>query len=171
VQAPQGTDPAAMGGNVTDTEPTRDARQVAEELLRRLGAGDLRGVAALFAAEVEWRLSWPDEELGGAIPWIRPRRTPEDVLAHFQSLAEHNTPHGAGTSVDRVVVDGPDAVIVGTIRNVMRHTGVPYRAPFALHLTVEGGRIRRYHIYEDSLAVSRAWHGADAPSTARAVGS
>jgi ketosteroid isomerase-like protein len=54
---------------------------------------------------------------------------------------------------------GHDAVVLGTIRNVMRRTGEAYRAYVALHLTVEDGMIRRYHIYEDSLSVARAWHG------------
>ena len=140
--------------------PDEGTTTVVHQLLTCIASGDLDGIAALFAADVDWHLSWPDAELAGAIPWIRPRRTPADVRAHFAALAAHNGPHGQGTSVDRVLVSGADAVVLGTIRNVMRHSGVPYQADFALHLRVEAGRIRRYHIYEDSLAVWRAWHAA-----------
>lgn len=143
------------------TSPHDNTATVVQQLLTYIANGDLDGVAALFAPEVDWRLSWPDAELQGAIPWIRTRRTPADVRAHFSTLAAHNAPHGEGTTVDRVLVDGADAVVLGTIRNAMRHSGVPYRADFALHLRVEDGRIRRYHIYEDSLAVWNAWHDAE----------
>lgn len=145
---------------------------VVQHLLERIGAGDWDGVAALFAAEFDWHLSWPASELDGPVPWVRPRHTAADVGAHFATLAAHHAPDGAGTTVDRVLVDGADAVVLGTIRNVLRRPdaagaarvggtppgGTPYRADFALHLRVEGGRVRRYHVYEDSLAVSNAWH-------------
>lgn len=148
---------------------SRDTRGMVDELLGRLGEGDLPAVAALFAAEFDWRLSWPDRELTGAVPWIRERHTPGDVLNHFRSLAEHNTPHGFGTSVHQIVVEGENAVILGTIRNVMHRTHTPYTARFALHLGVEGGLITRYHIYEDSLAVAEAWHNRQVSSVGSAV--
>ncbi len=67
--------------------------------------------------------------------------------------------HEGGTTIDRIVVDGHDAVVLGMLRNVMRRTGEPYEAAVALHLSVEDGRVRRYHVYEDSLAVANAWRG------------
>jgi ketosteroid isomerase-like protein len=144
-----------------------ETRAVVERLLERIGAGDWDGAAALFADEFEWRLGWPDDELAGAVPWIRARRTQADVRAHFAALAAHNAPDGPGTTVERVLVEGGDAVVLGTIRNVLRRpntggaaAGTPYRADFALHLAVEGGRVRRYHVIEDSLAVSKAWHAS-----------
>jgi ketosteroid isomerase-like protein len=141
-----------------------DTSAVVRRLPVCIASGSLDEIAALFAPEVEWHLSWPEAELTGPVPWIRTRRTPADVRAHFAALAEHNAPDGAGTTVERVLVDGSDAVVLGTIRNVLRRSGTSYRADFALHLTIEGGRIRRYHTYEDSLAVSKAWHAA--PPTA-----
>lgn len=148
----------------TETRTTRDA---VERLLASLAAGDLEGLAALFAPELDWRLGWPASELGGDIPWIRPRRTPADVKEHFRTLAEHNEPYAGGTSIDHVLVDGNHAVITGTIRNVLRRNGVSYEADFALHLTIEAGLIRRYHIYEDTLAVARAWNAGTAQPSSR----
>ena len=142
-----------------DRTATADTHRVVDAFLGRLAVGDLPGLAALFADDVDWRLSWPASELDGPIPWVRTRRTPDGVLQHFRLLAEHNAPHGEGTRVERVLVDGADAVLLGTIRNAIRRTGAPYVAHFALHLTVEGGRVVRYHVYEDSLSVARAWEG------------
>ena len=151
---------------IPDAHAVTSTRRVVAAFLDHLDAGDLPGLSALFAPDVEWRLSWPEQALDGPIPWIRARRTPQDVAAHFRTLAEHNAPHGRGTEVERVVVDGEEAVLMGTIRSVMRRTGAAYEARFALHLTVEEGRIVRFHVYEDSLAVAEAWHAPVAASVA-----
>jgi len=49
--------------------------------------------------------------------------------------------------------------VFGEIRLTARSTGRPYRARFALHPTVRDGLIVRHHVYEDSLAVARAFGG------------
>jgi ketosteroid isomerase-like protein len=49
--------------------------------------------------------------------------------------------------------------VFGTIRAIVTPSGRRYEARFALHLTVQDGRMIRHHVYEDSLAVKRAWAG------------
>lgn len=134
-------------------------RRVVRRFLDLLDAGDVDGVAALFAPEVDFRLDWPERWLGGPIPWIRARHTPADMRAHFGAIAEHNAPHAGGTQVERVIVEDEEAVLMGVLRNVVRRTGMAYAARFALHLTIEDGLIARFHLYEDSLAVAEAWRG------------
>ncbi|GAA0904790.1 nuclear transport factor 2 family protein [Virgisporangium aurantiacum] len=134
-----------------------ETRAVVADLMGRIVAGDPERVAELFAEPVDWLLSWPEPaELPSDVPWIRPRRTRADVADHFRTLAEHHVPELNGTTVSDVLVDGTDAVVVGEIVQTVRRTGVAYRSPFALRLTVEGGLITRYHIYEDSLTVARS---------------
>ncbi|WP_327111010.1 nuclear transport factor 2 family protein [Nocardia sp. NBC_01730] len=131
---------------------------VVEELLRRIGSGDPEAIAELYAEDSDWKLDWPQAEHGRtATPWIRHRSTRADAAAHYRSLAEHHVPEEAATRVDRILVDGDDAVVLGEIRQTARPTGRAYRARFALHLTVEHGLITRHHIYEDSLAVAQAF--------------
>ncbi|WP_460525132.1 nuclear transport factor 2 family protein [Flindersiella endophytica] len=133
-------------------------RAVVEELLRRLGADGPERVAELFADQVDWKLDWPAAEHGrAATPWIRRRSTRSEVAAHFRELTEHHVPEAVGTEIERVLVDGDDAVVLGEIRQTARPTGRAYSARFALHVTVESGRILRYHVYEDSLAVAQAF--------------
>ncbi|MGP4115423.1 nuclear transport factor 2 family protein [Streptomyces sp. 4N509B] len=137
-------------------------RAVVEELLRRIGQGDPEHIAEMYAERVEWKLDWPQAEHGrGATPWIRHRRARADVAAHFRELAEHHVPGQAGTEIERVLVDGGDAVVLGEIRQTARRTNRAYRARFALHLTVEDGRVTRHHVYEDSLAVAQAFEAGD----------
>ncbi|MFI6577968.1 nuclear transport factor 2 family protein [Nocardiopsis sp. NPDC050513] len=137
---------------------TTATRTVVEDLLRRIGEGDHEGVAALFAERADWKLNWPEAEHGRpATPWIRHRSSRADASAHFRELTEHHVPEQAATRVERVLVDGQEAVVLGEIRQTARSTGRPYRARFALHLTVEGGSVTRYHVYEDNLAVAQAF--------------
>ncbi|BDU03240.1 MULTISPECIES: nuclear transport factor 2 family protein [Nocardia] len=133
-------------------------RTVVEELLRRIGSGDPEAVAELYAEDTDWRLDWPEAEHGrAATPWIRHRRTRADAADHYRSIAEHHVPEEVATRVERVLVDGADAVVLGEIRQTARRTGRAYRARFALHLTVRNGLITRHHVYEDSLAVAQAF--------------
>ncbi|MFH9549219.1 nuclear transport factor 2 family protein [Streptomyces sp. NPDC017435] len=146
--------------SATPTTP----RAVVRELLRRIGEGDPARIAELYAERSDWKLDWPDAEhgrAGSATPWIRHRVTRADAAAHYRELAEHHVPGQAATEIERILVDGDDAVVLGEIRQAARSTGRAYRARFALHLTIEGGLVTRHHVYEDSLAVARAF-GADA---------
>ncbi|WP_399125696.1 nuclear transport factor 2 family protein [Streptomyces sp. ITFR-6] len=103
-------------------------------------------------------LDWPEGEPGrAATPWMRHRSTRADAAAHYRELGGHHVPGAAATEIERVLVDGDDAVVFGEIRQTARSTGRAYRARFALHLTFAGGLVTRHHVYEDSLAVARAF--------------
>ncbi|WP_063734872.1 nuclear transport factor 2 family protein [Streptomyces sp. RTd22] len=133
-------------------------RAVVEELLHRIGEGDPERIAELYAERGDWKLAWPKTEHGRtATPWIRHRTTRADAAAHYRELAEHHVPGQAATEIERILVDGNDAVVLGEIRQTARPTGRAYLARFALHLTVEDGLVTRHHVYEDSLAVARAF--------------
>ncbi|MFA7762830.1 nuclear transport factor 2 family protein [Streptomyces sp. NRRL S-448] len=139
-----------------------DTRAVVEELLRRIGEGDPERIAELYAEQGDWKLAWPEAEHGRtATPWIRHRSTRADAAAHYRELAEHHVPEDVGTEVERILIDGTDAVVLGEIRQTARPTGRAYRARFALHLSVEDGLVTRHHVYEDSLAVARAFEAGN----------
>jgi len=134
-------------------------RTVVDELLHRLAAGSPDHVAELYADRVDWRLNWPSDEHDADVPWIRTRSSREDVADHYRTIAAEHVPEHAGFDLERVLVDGSDAVVIGTIRNTVRRTGLSYVAHVALHLTVRDALIIRHHVYEDSLAVARSWSG------------
>ncbi|MFI0820789.1 nuclear transport factor 2 family protein [Streptomyces sp. NPDC021098] len=133
-------------------------RAVVEELLRRIGGGDPGRIAELYAARGDWKLDWPEAEHGrSATPWIRYRSTRADAADHYPELAEHHVPGQAAIEIERILIDGNDAVVLGEIRQTARSAGCAYRARFALHLTVKDGLVTRHHVYEDSLAVAQAF--------------
>ncbi|GAA5116239.1 nuclear transport factor 2 family protein [Pseudonocardia adelaidensis] len=134
-----------------------NTRQTVDELLRRIAAGDPDRIAPLFADEVDWELDWPDGDYTQTVPWIRRRGTRAEAADNFREIAEHHVPGESDARVHAVLVDGADAVVLGEIAHTAKPTGRSYVAAFALHVTVADGLITRYHIYEDSLAVARAF--------------
>lgn len=134
-------------------------RDTVLKLLRRIGEEPPERIAELYAPTVDWRLDWPEDEHGARVPWIRERSTRADVAEHYRELREHHLPELAWADVSSILVDGADAVVLGTLGQTRRADGVAYSARFALHLTVAGGLLTRHHVYEDSLAVARAFYG------------
>jgi ketosteroid isomerase-like protein len=108
-------------------------------------------LVALFADEVDWLLAE-----NPVVPWIRPRSTAAECAAQFTELMEHTVPEDARASVDSFLVDGTSAVLMGHLSGTVRATGISFEGPFALHLTVEEGRITRHHLYENSLSIAEA---------------
>ena len=126
-------------------------RAVVQEFLTARVAGNTGRLVALFADEVDWLLAE-----NPVVPWIRPRSTPAECAAQFTELMEYTVPEDARASVDTFLVDGTDAVLMGHLSGTVRATGRPFEGPFALHLTVENGRITRHHLYENSLSIAEA---------------
>ena len=88
------------------------------------------------------------------VPWIRPRRTREDMADFFATMNANFVPEDRSASVSGLLVDGKDAVVMGHVSQRLKRNGKAFTTPFALHLTVSDGLITRYHVYEDSLAVA-----------------
>jgi len=138
------------------TQPM-STRAVVDALLQRIATGDPAKIVELCADQVDWKLGWPEDEHGAAVPWIRHRSTRADVEDHYRTLGDYHVPNQANVDIAAIVLDGADAVIIGELGQTLRATGVTYRAAFALYLTVSDGLITRHHILEDSLAVTRAF--------------
>jgi ketosteroid isomerase-like protein len=134
-----------------------DTRETVTELLQRIGSGDPQKIAELYAERVDWRLSWPPDDRTAVVPWIRERTTRAGVAEHFRLIGQHHVAGATSATVDRLLVDGQDAMVLGTLTNTAKPTGRRYAAAFALHLTVVDGEIVRHHVYEDSLAVWTAF--------------
>ncbi|MFD6290950.1 nuclear transport factor 2 family protein [Streptomyces sp. NPDC060205] len=141
----------SVGSSATADVSGAVTRAVVEEFLAARVAGDTGRLVEIFAERVDWVLA---ENPG--VPWIRPRSTAAECAAQAVELAEHTVPEDARVSVDAFLVDGADAVLTGWVSGTVRATGKSFEGPFALRLTVGGGRITRHHLYEDGLAVAEA---------------
>src|SRR5690606_41734385 len=123
----------------------------------RRGGGDPGRIGQLFAGRAAWTPDWPAGAHTRAVPCMRHRSTRAEAADHFRELAARHVPGESDAHVHAVLVDGADAVVLGEVAHTAKPTGRRYAAAFALHLTVADGLITRYHVYEDSLAVARAF--------------
>ncbi|MCU1490470.1 MAG: ketosteroid isomerase-like protein [Acidimicrobiaceae bacterium] len=134
---------------------THDGKRT-EELLAsfmdRLGKKDAEGIAELFADDIDWYV--PGSE---ALPWTGPRSRREHVSEYFGKLWPAFASGESSATIDKVVIDGQDAVVFSRFDHTVATSGKRLHTPAALHLTMANGQIVRMHLYEDTLAVHEAF--------------
>ncbi|WP_158884163.1 nuclear transport factor 2 family protein [Amycolatopsis anabasis] len=126
-------------------------RKIVTDFYARLDAGDVPGAAALFAERVDWNIPGATEH----VPWIGPRKSRAEVAEFFRTLDRDYLERDHFT-VEKILVDGPDAIAVGHLRSTVLATGRVIESPFAVRFTVEDGRITKYLMFEDSWRVAEA---------------
>lgn len=136
-----------------DTRQTTEeaTRTVVQEFLTARLASDTARLTEIFADDVDWLLAE-----NPVVPWIRPRSTGPECALQGEELAKYTVAEDSSATMDALLVDGTDAVILGRLSGTVSATGKSFEGPFALRLTVENGRITRHHLYENSLSVAEA---------------
>jgi hypothetical protein len=136
------------------TSPAKN--QTTEELMAsfmdRLGEQDAEGIGELFADEIDWYV--PGDE---ALPWTGSRSRREHVAEYFRTMWPAFAPGQSTATLDKVVIDGDDAVVFSSFTHTVARNGKRLRTPAAMHLTIANGQIVRMHLYEDTLAVHEAF--------------
>ncbi|WP_079146263.1 nuclear transport factor 2 family protein [Streptomyces lydicus] len=127
-----------------------ETRTVVEEFYRRLDNGETNRLGELFADEIEWDIYGAEE-----VPWTGRRTTRQQAVEFFATLPDHLQPEDF--AVLHLLVEGTEAVALGTMRHIVKATGKTFSSPFAFHFTVADGKITRYVTFEDSLALARAF--------------
>jgi ketosteroid isomerase-like protein len=131
----------------TEAGRTEATRAVMLELFQRMAARDPERIAELFADEVDWYIPGDTQ----VAPWVGRRHTRADVAAFYRMLNGAVTPLGA--DLQSLLVDGDVAVAAGEFSSRMERTGRVLDSLFFIHATVRDGRIVRYRLLEDTLAV------------------
>lgn len=130
---------------------TESTRSVVEEFFRRIGTGEGERALELLAEPLDW-FTPGDTAL---IPWMGQRSTRGEVADFFEQAGENLTPQEF--SIERVLADGDAAVALGSFRYLVNATGKAFASEFAVELRVADGLITRYHMHEDSHAISLAF--------------
>jgi uncharacterized protein len=131
--------------------PEAAVRETVESFFRLLGEGDADRVAELFADEVDWLIPGNED-----LPWIGRRTHRGQIPEVIKIIGTLHVPGKSEASIDKIVVDGSDAVALGRFAHTVKSTGTAYSMLVAFHLTVENGRIVRMNMYEDTYLVSKA---------------
>lgn len=138
------------------TQREAGVRETVENFFRLLGEGDADRVAELFSEEVDWLI--PGNE---SLPWTGRRSDRRQIPEVIKIIGGLHVPGKSETSIDKILVDGSDAVALGRFAHTVKATGRSYSMLVAFHLTVENGQIVRMNMYEDTYLVSRAVEASD----------
>ncbi|HEX8560925.1 MAG TPA: nuclear transport factor 2 family protein [Pyrinomonadaceae bacterium] len=125
-------------------------RKAVQAIFEAFGRGDVPGVLAHLAEDVEWRAPGP-----AAVPYLGERRGHAGAAEFFTQL---------GTNVEfesfeplGFVAEGDRVVALGRERGRVRATGKTFDNEWALVFTFSGGRVTRFQLYEDTAAVAGAF--------------
>jgi ketosteroid isomerase-like protein len=133
-----------------DSSITETTRSVIGQLLTTMGAGDLPALLTLLDADVVWDVPGDSQH----VPWLG-RRTIDDVPAFFTAMAEHVVRERF--DVERIVVDGPNGVIIGDAGLSLIATGESVGGKFAIDIGVNAEeKITRFYMFEDSWTLAAA---------------
>ena len=124
--------------------------QTVQRLFPLLAEGKSAEAAALFADSVSFSIPHPP-----GIPWVPEVDSPEGMRTFFELLQTHV--QAKEFDLRQIIADGEDVVLIGRMVSEVKKTGRDIDTAFALHTTVRDGRITRYHLYEDSYAVAKAY--------------
>jgi uncharacterized protein len=126
--------------------------QTVQRLFPLLAEGKTADAAALFADSVSFSIPHPP-----GIPWVPEVDSAEGMRTFFELLGTHVQPKEF--DLRQIIAEGDDVVFIGRMVSEVKQTGRDIDTAFALHATVRDGRITRYHLYEDTYAVARAYYG------------
>jgi len=132
---------------------TQESFDTVMAFMGAMGAGDMEKMRALMADDMVWH-----NEGDESLPWIGEARGKEAIFdflgvfgQNFQTTAWDNT--DAFAAGDTVAVFGK---MSGITTKSGKETG-PFT--FALRAKVRDGQVVLWHWFEDSFAVSKAYHG------------
>ena len=124
---------------------TAATAQVVQAFLDGLAGSDVDGITELFADNIDW---WAP---GTVLPWAGRRSRRSGVLGSVCVPAETRV------EVEKVLIDGEDAVVFGSYHRMFAKNGRSFDTPEAVHIRVVDGRIVRWHLYGDTGRVQDAW--------------
>jgi ketosteroid isomerase-like protein len=136
---------------------TQESLQVVRDGFAAFGRGDMAGLLALMAEDVEWDIPGEGLPLAGAY------RGRDGVASFFQKLAAE------ADILDfqprEFVADGDRVLVVGWERSKVKATNRTVEVDWVMAFTVRDGKVAKYRQYTDTKLLASAYE-----STARAAG-
>ncbi|MHA3979283.1 nuclear transport factor 2 family protein [Halovulum sp. GXIMD14794] len=118
-----------------------------------MGAGDSAKVAELMADDMVWQ-----NEGDGSLPWIGTWEGKEKVF-EFMGIFGENFQTTAWENTD-AFASGDTVAVFGNMNAITTKSGkVTGPFTFALRAKVRDGKVTLWNWFEDSYAVSKAYHG------------
>jgi ketosteroid isomerase-like protein len=123
--------------------------QVVRDGYAAFGRGDIQGLLALFAEDIEWISP------GEGLPLAGTYRGRAAVAGFFQKLSE--TVQFTAFEPREFVADGDRVLVVGWNSAIVRATNRKLEAHWVMAFTVRNGKVTNFREYTDTLGFARAY--------------
>ena len=128
---------------------TQESLQVVKDGYAAFGRGDLPGLLALMADDVEWRAPGPGLPLAGTY------RGRDGVGSFFQKLAQEA--EILEFQPREFLADGDRVLVVGSERARVRSTGRTVEIDWVMSFTVRDGKVAAFQEFYDTKALADAY--------------
>jgi len=121
--------------------------------MEAMGGGDMDRMSGLMADDMVWH-----NEGDASLPWIGETKG-KAAIFEFLGVFSSNLQTTKWENTD-AFAQGDTVAVFGVMNGVTRHSGQEIGDfTFALRAKVRDGQIVLWHWFEDSFAVSQAYHG------------
>ena len=118
-----------------------------------MGKGDMEGMSALMADDMVWH-----NEGDTTLPWIGETKGKEAIF-EFLKVFSSNLQTTKWENTD-AFASGDTVAVFGVMNGITTHSGQEVGDfSFALRAKVKDGQVVLWHWFEDSFAISQAYHG------------
>lgn len=146
----------SMNANIQASEMDATSQASFDTVMAFMGAvgtGDMETVNALIADDMVWQ-----NEGDSAMPWIGPWKGKEEILAFLPVFGENFKTTAWDTS--DAFASGDTVAVFGKMNGITTASGKEIGDfTFALRAKVRDGKVVLWNWFEDSYAVSKAYHG------------
>ena len=129
--------------------------QTVKDFFAAMGRGDMQGLLALSAEDIEWIIPGEDWPLAGT---HRGHAGLEDLLQKASETVE------TSTEPSEYVAQGDRVLVVGVAKGKIKATNKPFKDDWVFAITVRNGKLTNIREYVDTPALARASEMALAPS-------
>jgi ketosteroid isomerase-like protein len=128
---------------------TQENLQVVKNGYAAFGRGDIQGLLALFADDIEW------VSPGEGLPLAGTYRGHAEVAGFFQKLSQ--LVEFSSFEPREFLADGDRVLVVGFSRAKVKTTNSTFEGHWVMAFTVRGGKVTNFREYTDTLADARAF--------------
>lgn len=138
----------------TNYAQSQKTLKIAQSFLEAAGSGDMATLSNLMADDFVWH-----NEGDSSVPWIGNWEGKETVLNKFLPSFGGGLKTTSWTT-DYSFSSGDQAVFMGTMSALAKNSGVNTgKFSWAVRVNVDDGKVKSWNWFEDSFAVSQAYHG------------
>jgi uncharacterized protein len=136
--------------------------QVVKDFFAAIGRGDMQGLLALSAADIEWIIPGEDWALAGT---HRGHAGLADLLQKASETVE------TSTEPSEYVAQGDRVLVVGVAKGKIKATNKPFKDDWVFAITVRNGKLTNIREYVDTQALARAseMDASPGPSTSKPI--